>query len=49
MIMMRVFLGAMLGFLLGQAGGPVRPPLLQLTDSEKDVIREAFAGCGLKT
>ena len=25
--------------LLGQAGGPVRPPLLQLTDSEKEVTR----------
>lgn len=33
--------------LLGQAGGPVRRPLLQLTAEEKAVIREAFAGCGL--
>jgi 4-hydroxy-tetrahydrodipicolinate synthase len=34
--------------LLGQAGGPVRRPLLQLTDAERDVIREAFEGCGLR-
>lgn len=34
--------------LLGQAGGPVRPPLLQLTDEEKAATKEAFAGCGLK-
>ncbi|MEM7544218.1 MAG: dihydrodipicolinate synthase family protein [Pseudomonadota bacterium] len=34
--------------LLGQAGGPVRPPLLQLTDEEKALTREAFEGCGLK-
>lgn len=34
--------------LLGQAGGQVRPPLLQLTEAEKAGIREAFAGCGLK-
>lgn len=33
--------------LLGQAGGPVRRPLLQLTKAEKAVIREAFEGCGL--
>lgn len=33
--------------LLGQAGGPVRRPLLQLTETEKQVIREAFEGCGL--
>lgn len=33
--------------LLGQVGGPVRPPLLQLTKEEKAHVREAFAGCGL--
>lgn len=33
--------------LLGQAGGPVRPPLLQLTAEEKARIREAFEACGL--
>lgn len=35
--------------LLGQAGGPVRRPLLQLTDAEKAAVREAFEGCGLRT
>ncbi len=35
--------------LLGQVGGPVRPPLLQLTGGEKATIRAAFEGCGLKT
>jgi 4-hydroxy-tetrahydrodipicolinate synthase len=34
--------------LLGQAGGPVRRPLLQLTDAEKTAIRAAFETCGLK-
>jgi 4-hydroxy-tetrahydrodipicolinate synthase len=34
--------------LLGQAGGPVRRPMLQLTDAEKAVVREAFAASGLK-
>jgi 4-hydroxy-tetrahydrodipicolinate synthase len=34
--------------LLGQAGGAVRPPLLELTEAEKDVVRRAFDGCGLK-
>jgi len=34
--------------LLGQAGGPVRRPLLQLTDDEKATIRAALAGSGLK-
>ena len=34
--------------LLGQAGGPVRPPLLQLTDEEKQATRKAFETCGLK-
>ena len=33
--------------LLGQAGGPVRRPLLQLTDDEKAVTKQAFDGCGL--
>jgi 4-hydroxy-tetrahydrodipicolinate synthase len=33
--------------LLGQAGGRVRPPMLELTDAEKDAIRRAFATCGL--
>lgn len=33
--------------LLGQVGGPVRRPLLQLTEAEKARIREAFATCGL--
>lgn len=35
--------------LLGQVGGRVRPPMLELTDAEKDTIREAFESCGLKT
>lgn len=34
--------------LLGQVGGPVRSPLLQLTDAEKAATREAFESCGLK-
>lgn len=34
--------------LLGQVGGYVRPPMLELTGAEKAVIREAFEGCGLK-
>jgi 4-hydroxy-tetrahydrodipicolinate synthase len=34
--------------LLGQTGGTVRPPLLELTDAEKDVVRRAFESCGLK-
>jgi 4-hydroxy-tetrahydrodipicolinate synthase len=33
--------------LLGQTGGPVRRPMLQLTEDEKAAIREAFEGCGL--
>jgi 4-hydroxy-tetrahydrodipicolinate synthase len=33
--------------LLGQVGGRVRAPMLELTDAEKVVIREGFAGCGL--
>lgn len=33
--------------LLGQAGGRVRPPLLELTREERDATRAAFEGCGL--
>jgi 4-hydroxy-tetrahydrodipicolinate synthase len=33
--------------LLGQAGGRVRPPMLELTDAEKEATRRAFAACGL--
>lgn len=33
--------------LLGQVGGPVRRPLLPLTEAEKAKVREAFASCGL--
>jgi len=35
--------------LLGQAGGPVRRPLLNLTEAEKAATRAAFEACGLKT
>jgi 4-hydroxy-tetrahydrodipicolinate synthase len=34
--------------LLGQVGGPVRAPMLQMTEAEKATTRAAFAGCGLK-
>jgi 4-hydroxy-tetrahydrodipicolinate synthase len=34
--------------LLGQAGGPVRPPLLELTEAEKEATRRAFESCGLQ-
>ena len=34
--------------LLGQVGGRVRPPLLELTDTEKAATREAFEHCGLR-
>ena len=34
--------------LLGQTGGPVRRPLLDLTDTEKAATRAAFETCGLK-
>jgi 4-hydroxy-tetrahydrodipicolinate synthase len=34
--------------LLGQAGGPVRSPLLQLNDNEKEATSAAFQACGLK-
>jgi len=33
--------------LLGQAGGPVRPPLLQLSDEEKAETKARFESCGL--
>jgi 4-hydroxy-tetrahydrodipicolinate synthase len=33
--------------LLGQAGGPVRRPLLQLTEAERLATRNAFHACGL--
>jgi len=35
--------------LLGQHGGPVRRPLLQLTPEEKETIQSAFKQSGLKT
>lgn len=35
--------------LLGQVGGPVRAPLLQLSEAEKEATRAAFQGCGLRT
>ena len=34
--------------LLGQVGGPVRQPLLELTDEEKATTRAAFEACGLR-
>ena len=34
--------------LLGQVGGRVRPPMLELTDAEKEATRRAFETCGLK-
>ncbi|MGH7105048.1 MAG: dihydrodipicolinate synthase family protein [Acetobacteraceae bacterium] len=34
--------------LLGQAGGAVRRPLLELTAAEKETVRRAFAACGLR-
>ncbi len=34
--------------LLGQAGGPVRRPLLQLSEAERTLIREQFAQSGLR-
>ena len=33
---------------IGEVGGPVRRPLLNLTNAEKTVIEKAVAGCGLK-
>jgi len=35
--------------LLGQHGGPVRRPLLQMTEAEREATRQAFAQCGLRT
>jgi 4-hydroxy-tetrahydrodipicolinate synthase len=34
--------------LLGQAGGRVRPPMLELTQAEKEATRRAFEASGLK-
>ena len=34
--------------LLGQVGGQVRRPMLQMTDAEKAATREAFSKCGLQ-
>jgi 4-hydroxy-tetrahydrodipicolinate synthase len=34
--------------LLGQRGGHVRAPLLELTETEQAATRAAFEGCGLK-
>jgi 4-hydroxy-tetrahydrodipicolinate synthase len=34
--------------LLGQAGGAVRPPMLALTEAEKEATRRAFETCGLR-
>ena len=34
--------------LLGQVGGPARPPLLQLTQEERERTKAAFDACGLK-
>ena len=34
--------------LLGQTGGPVRPPMLELTEAEKQATRLAFETCGLE-
>ncbi|MBL8671071.1 MAG: dihydrodipicolinate synthase family protein [Alphaproteobacteria bacterium] len=35
--------------LLGQAGGAVRRPMLELTDAERAATRAAFESCGLRT
>ena len=34
--------------LLGQAGGAVRPPMLELTDDERRAAKAAFDACGLR-
>jgi 4-hydroxy-tetrahydrodipicolinate synthase len=34
--------------LLGQVGGAVRPPMLGLTEAEREATRRAFESCGLK-
>ena len=33
---------------MGQVGGRVRPPMLELTAAEKEATRQAFETCGLK-
>jgi len=33
--------------LVGHTGGRVRPPMLELTNAEKETIRRGFAACGL--
>ena len=33
---------------VGQVGGRVRPPMLELTKAEKEATRKAFETCGLK-
>ncbi|MFN3293477.1 MAG: hypothetical protein ACK414_08495, partial [Gemmobacter sp.] len=35
--------------LLGQTGGRVRPPCLDLTHDEREATRKAFDACGLRT
>lgn len=35
--------------LLGQVGGAVRPPLLELNEAERAATRAAFEACGLRT
>jgi 4-hydroxy-tetrahydrodipicolinate synthase len=34
--------------LVGQVGGTVRLPMLELTEQEKDATRRAFESCGLE-
>jgi 4-hydroxy-tetrahydrodipicolinate synthase len=34
--------------MLGQVGGRVRPPMLELTEAERDATSAAFAACGLR-
>jgi 4-hydroxy-tetrahydrodipicolinate synthase len=34
--------------LLGQVGGKVRPPMLELTETEREATRRAFETCGLQ-
>lgn len=34
--------------LLGQVGGPVRRPMINLTEAEREATRAAFEACGLK-
>jgi 4-hydroxy-tetrahydrodipicolinate synthase len=34
--------------LLGQVGGKVRPPMLELTETEREATRRAFETCGLR-